>query len=72
MRTQMQTQKELFDGFVRLRQCRCCRRSLHPDPANNYRTREAGLCYQCLAKFEKSNSWDVENFVWVVKKGEAQ
>lgn len=59
----VQLQKELFDGFVRLRQCRCCRRMLHPDPQNNYRTREAGLCFRCLGSFERSSFWDVEQFL---------
>lgn len=58
-----QIQKELFDGFVRLRQCRCCRRNLHPDPANNYRTREAGLCFRCLTAFERSAHWSIESFL---------
>lgn len=68
----VQTQKELFDGFVRLRQCRCCRRRLHPDPDNNYRTREAGLCYQCLGLFERSSFWDVEQFVAMRCRKESQ
>jgi hypothetical protein len=68
MRTQMQTQKELFDGFVRLRQCRCCRRQLHPDPENHYRTREAGLCYRCLALFVRSDFYVVENFIEAQKR----
>ena len=49
-----QQQQELFDGFVRLKQCRRCRRRLHPDPHNQYRTREVGLCCWCLKEFEKS------------------
>jgi hypothetical protein len=65
----VQLQKELFDGFVRLRQCRCCRRKLHPDPQNHYRTRQAGLCFKCLANFEKSNSWNIENFVCSEERG---
>lgn len=59
----MAIQQELFDGFVRLRQCRCCRRKLHTDPENRYRTREVGLCFRCLRDFERSHAWSVETFL---------
>ena len=64
----MRQQQELFDGFVRLRQCRRCRRKLHPDPHNRYRTREAGLCFRCLNEFEKSLV-SIDSFLKVVQKG---
>jgi len=68
----VQLQKELFDGFVRLRKCRCCRRKLHPDPQNNYRTRQVGLCFQCLQSFERSDFWDVDSFLLQRVNQEAQ
>jgi len=56
-------QGELFDGFVRLRHCRKCKRKLHVDPKNNYQTREAGLCFACLREFNASGHWTVDNFI---------
>ena len=62
----MAKQKELFDGFLRLRNCRNCRkcdRKLHTDHRNLYATREAGLCYACLREFEVSSHWTVDKFI---------
>ncbi len=59
----MAEQKELFDGFLRLRKCRKCQRKLHVDPNDNYKTRLAGLCYACVREFEKSPHWDVDKFI---------
>lgn len=56
------SQGELFDGFVRLRNCRKCKRKLHVDPKNNYQTREAGLCFACLRDFNASGHWTVDTF----------
>lgn len=58
----MKEQGELFDGFVRLRKCRKCKRKLHVDPNNNYQTREAGLCFACLRDFNASGHWTVDRF----------
>lgn len=63
----MEIQRELFDGFVRLRQCRKCRRKLHPDPHNRYRTRQVGLCFRCLPEFERSVFFSIENFLHGIK-----
>lgn len=59
----MQHQQQLFDGYLRLKQCRRCRRRLQVDPNNRYRTREAGLCFHCLRAFERSPFWTVERFI---------
>lgn len=59
----MAKQKELFDGFLRLRNCRKCDRKLHTDHQNLYATREAGLCYACLREFEVSPFWTVDKFI---------
>lgn len=59
----MAKQKELFDGFLRLRNCRKCDRKLHTDHRNLYATREAGLCYACLREFEVSPFWTVDKFI---------
>ena len=56
-------QEELFDGFVRQRRCLCCHRRLHADPANRYRTRLMGLCFECLRDFERAGTWSVERFL---------
>ncbi len=59
----MAKQKELFDGFVRLRNCLKCDRKLHIDRKARYATREAGLCYACLREFEVSPFWTVDKFI---------
>lgn len=59
----MSKQKELFDGFLRLRNCRKCERKLHIDRKAKYATREAGLCYACLREFEVSPFWTVDKFI---------
>jgi recombinational DNA repair protein (RecF pathway) len=56
-------QQELFDGFVRLRECLKCKRKMHSDPNNRYRTREAGLCFTCLREFDASDHWTVASFL---------
>lgn len=53
----------LFDGHLRHRKCCCCRRRLHNDPKRLYRTRELALCFRCVAEWERSPIWSVENFV---------
>lgn len=60
----MSKQLDLFDGFLRLRNCRKCDRKLHHDQKNQYRTREAGLCYACLREFEASPHWTIEQFLF--------
>lgn len=57
------SQQHLFDGFIRQKNCSCCRRRLHPDRSRQYRTREAGLCWKCLREFESSSAWSVEKFL---------
>lgn len=57
-------QKDLFDGFLRLKQCRRCRRNLHPDPSHLYRTRDSGLCFRCLDAFERSDHWSIDSFLF--------
>ena len=59
----MKHQGELFDGFVRLRECRKCKRKLHVDPKNKYQTRQIGLCFDCVRIFEESGHWTVESFL---------
>ena len=56
-------ERELFDGFLRQRRCQCCRRNLHPDKSNRYRTRLVGLCFKCLALFNKSRQWTIQGFI---------
>ena len=54
---------ELFDGFLRQRTCRRCRRKLHSDKQRRYRTREAALCFRCLQEFERSPFWSFDTFI---------
>lgn len=56
-------QKELFDAGLRHKVCRRCRRKLHPDQRRQYRTRVAGLCWHCLAQYERFAGWSLERFI---------
>lgn len=56
-------QQELFDAFLRHDSCRKCQRRLHTDKRQQYRTRVAGLCFGCLAEWERWPGWSVDKFI---------
>jgi hypothetical protein len=56
-------QAELFDAGLRHSRCLRCRRKLHSDKRRMYRTRLAGLCYECLKSFEAARTWQLELFL---------
>ena len=57
------SEQELADAFTRVRKCRKCKRKLHVDRQEQYKTRVAGLCYACMREFETSNHWSIETFL---------
>lgn len=61
-------QLELFDAGIRHHVCLRCRRTLHTDRKRLYRTRVAGLCFVCLAAFERWPGWSLERFIVETKE----
>lgn len=56
-------QQELFDAFLRHRQCLRCRRTLHVDRKARFRNRQTGLCFVCVREFEQSSCWSIDSFL---------
>lgn len=54
---------ELYDACSRFRKCRKCKRRLHADHKERFKTRVAGLCFQCLREFNESEHWTVDAYI---------
>lgn len=57
------SEEELAEAMTRVKKCRRCKRKLHTDTLERFRTRVAGLCYACLRAFDDADTWDVEAFI---------
>jgi hypothetical protein len=56
-------ERELFADAGSFTRCQCCNQRLSTQSHANHRTKLFGLCFVCLAEFDRSEAFVVETFL---------